>query len=220
MFHLKTINVFCVLVIFLVVVLACKPGPESEGVEIDRDRYTFDTTYFDRATIMALLNQDEATGIRFYNALKNRNDARVGALAVGIREDATEIYGSGTAGYFFGAERGDRPGENIVERNRAKEFVLNVRERTSPDSILSAVFYKDRIFDLCRHNDCVTFKLVTATVELQNSDLEEYATMALMSSDGTTDNGDGTTSETQFYISSDPCPPLCPERKKLLAWSS
>ncbi len=222
MFQLKFINVILVLVVILAVFLACRPEVESESVDVDKDRFTFDTTYFDRATIMTLINQEGATGIRFYNAVKNRSDARVGALAVGIREDASEIYGSGTAGYFYGADRGDRPGENIVDRNRARELVLNVRERTSPDSILSAVFYKDRIFDLCRLNDCLAFKLVTATVELQNSDLEDSPSMALVSSDGTMGDEENSTStsETQYYISSDPCPPLCPERNKLLAWSS
>lgn len=210
-----------------------KTGEEPGIIETS----VFDSVYVNGEDFSSLLNQsDESYGLRIYNARVDRTTSERGVILVAIRQDSSEIYGTGTRNYIFIS-----PGQNgtveSIDRDRAKRYVENIAHGNSKTKVVSSIFYREMVED--KWGVSLTGKFLISPVEekTSKSTKKDSYQESNESNEKEGDKGDKNKKdnnnekedgETVYYakmtdtgskeslISLDPCPPLCPEPSKTL----
>lgn len=153
----------------------------------------FDSIGVDVDIFFALLDQQWAEGIRFYNATPDPNSRTAGILLVAFNSDSVEIYGSTTMQYVYFDQNGN---SQTLNREMAERYATGVLESEGLSGMIS-VIGRPNI-----NGDPKTLFIVSDTFNYQEEDFPTVTLNFYNTTDGE--------SRRLASIRSQPCPPMCP----------
>lgn len=174
----------------------------------------FNTLFFGKEELLAILNQPNCIGIRFYNVLADSTTTIVSLLAVGVLENGAEINGGSTQNYLL--SRTSLEGTLVpikVEIQVAQAYAMSAYQNTQIKTY-TTFFSNTDLSNLLKGGTCKGLKLRSGNrlfaLPEEGPAKKCYSILAMPV------KKDGSDMNTTYLKSLEPCPTFCPNDNFLL----
>lgn len=176
----------------------------------------FSSAFFNPNDIIALVNQKDCIGIRFYNALESSTSSKSIIIAVGVKSDGSEINPALKKSYLQ-SQPAEAQGINtkLITAGTANNYVTNIVS-ASQFSAVNTFFPKSTITAIASSANCAGIKLIPGSRKFQlsatnPSEVGSYLCLMLAAV-----NQSYSETGSSYLKSLEPCPTFCPNDKLML----
>lgn len=158
--------------------------------------------YFDAGILNEIVSEKNCVGLRFYNAIDEKNPSEITVMVIGIRDDGSEISGGLFSGPKYKLAEGISDGRAVYEgisKSKAKANCEAIKAKGMLS--FSASFSAKDISDMLGLNGASGILIV----ELSDKSNENFSAQASNLKNGTPSTLGGT----EALISTEPCPTIC-----------